>query len=57
MAVAAALMPDTQQGYSLPTSSVLATKNAVIPYAVDIGSDRRPNAPYGSVMALMLHPT
>lgn len=37
--VAGALMPDAHQGYGLPIGGVLATKNAVIPYAVgvDIG--------------------
>jgi tRNA-splicing ligase RtcB (3'-phosphate/5'-hydroxy nucleic acid ligase) len=34
-----ALMPDAQQGYGMPIGGVLATENAVIPYAVgvDIG--------------------
>ncbi|MEI9917215.1 MAG: RtcB family protein [Bacteroidota bacterium] len=37
--VAGALMPDAHQGYGLPIGGVLATHNAVIPYAVgvDIG--------------------
>ena len=37
--VAGALMPDAHQGYGLPIGGVLATKNAIIPYAVgmDIG--------------------
>ncbi|NOT76355.1 MAG: RtcB family protein [Cyclobacteriaceae bacterium] len=37
--VAGALMPDAHQGYGLPIGGVLATRNAVIPYAVgvDIG--------------------
>jgi len=37
--VKGALMPDAHQGYGLPIGGVLATKNAVIPYAVgmDIG--------------------
>lgn len=34
IAVAAALMPDAHQGYGLPIGGVLATDNAVIPYAV-----------------------
>ena len=34
VAVAAALMPDAHQGYGLPIGGVLATENAVIPYAV-----------------------
>ena len=36
---AGALMPDAHQGYGLPIGGVLATKNAIIPYAVgvDIG--------------------
>ena len=34
VAVAAALMPDAHQGYGLPIGGVLATDNAVIPYAV-----------------------
>ncbi len=36
---AGALMPDAHQGYGLPIGGVLATENAVIPYAVgvDIG--------------------
>ncbi|MEL6252818.1 MAG: RtcB family protein [Bacteroidota bacterium] len=39
VAVGGALMPDAHQGYGLPIGGVLATKNAVIPYAVgvDIG--------------------
>ena len=39
VAVAGALMPDAHQGYGLPIGGVLATNNAVIPYAVgvDIG--------------------
>jgi len=39
VSVAGALMPDGHQGYGLPISGVLATKNAVIPYGVgvDIG--------------------
>ncbi len=37
--VAGALMPDAHQGYGLPIGGVLATNNAIIPYAVgvDIG--------------------
>jgi tRNA-splicing ligase RtcB len=37
--VAGALMPDAHYGYGLPIGGVLATDNAVIPYAVgvDIG--------------------
>ena len=37
--VAGALMPDAHQGYGLPIGGVLATRNAIIPYAVgvDIG--------------------
>jgi tRNA-splicing ligase RtcB (3'-phosphate/5'-hydroxy nucleic acid ligase) len=39
VAIAAALMPDAHQGYGLPIGGVLATNNAIIPYAVgvDIG--------------------
>jgi tRNA-splicing ligase RtcB len=39
VARAGALMPDAHQGYGLPIGGVLATENAVIPYAVgvDIG--------------------
>jgi tRNA-splicing ligase RtcB (3'-phosphate/5'-hydroxy nucleic acid ligase) len=39
VAVASALMPDAHQGYGLPIGGVLATNNAIIPYAVgvDIG--------------------
>jgi len=39
VAVAGALMPDAHQGYGLPIGGVLATNNAIIPYAVgvDIG--------------------
>ena len=39
VAKAAALMPDAHQGYGLPIGGVLATENAIIPYAVgvDIG--------------------
>jgi tRNA-splicing ligase RtcB len=34
--VAGALMPDAHHGYGLPIGGVLATDNAVIPYAVDV---------------------
>jgi len=34
VAVAGALMPDAHVGYGLPIGGVLATQNAVIPYAV-----------------------
>jgi tRNA-splicing ligase RtcB (3'-phosphate/5'-hydroxy nucleic acid ligase) len=39
VAVTGALMPDAHQGYGLPIGGVLATRNAIIPYAVgvDIG--------------------
>lgn len=39
VAVEGALMPDAHQGYGLPIGGVLATENAIIPYAVgmDIG--------------------
>lgn len=36
MAVGAALMPDAHVGYGLPIGGVLATENAVIPYAVGV---------------------
>src|ERR1035441_7462866 len=36
VAVAAALMPDAHVGYGLPIGGVLATQNAVIPYAVGV---------------------
>ncbi|MGB7160695.1 MAG: RtcB family protein [Tepidisphaeraceae bacterium] len=36
VAVAGALMPDAHQGYGLPIGGVLATENAVIPYAVGV---------------------
>src|SRR5947209_10330300 len=36
MAVAGALMPDAHLGYGLPIGGVLATENAVIPYAVGV---------------------
>jgi tRNA-splicing ligase RtcB len=36
VAVAGALMPDAHQGYGLPIGGVLATKEAVIPYAVGV---------------------
>ena len=36
VAVAAALMPDAHTGYGLPIGGVLATENAVIPYAVGV---------------------
>ena len=36
VAVAGALMPDAHQGYGLPIGGVLATSNAVIPYAVGV---------------------
>ncbi|MEL6942964.1 MAG: RtcB family protein [Bacteroidota bacterium] len=39
VSAAGALMPDAHQGYGLPIGGVLATENAIIPYAVgvDIG--------------------
>src|SRR5512143_93841 len=36
VSVAGALMPDAHQGYGLPIGGVLATDNAVIPYAVGV---------------------
>ena len=36
IAVRGALMPDAHQGYGLPIGGVLATRNAVIPYAVGV---------------------
>jgi tRNA-splicing ligase RtcB len=36
VAVQGALMPDAHQGYGLPIGGVLATDNAVIPYAVGV---------------------
>ena len=36
VAVAGALMPDAHQGYGLPIGGVLATQDAVIPYAVGV---------------------
>ncbi len=36
VAVAGALMPDAHVGYGLPIGGVLATENAVIPYAVGV---------------------
>ncbi|MGH7243909.1 MAG: RtcB family protein [Phycisphaerales bacterium] len=36
VAAAAALMPDAHVGYGLPIGGVLATRNAVIPYAVGV---------------------
>ncbi len=36
VAVRGALMPDAHQGYGLPIGGVLATDNAVIPYAVGV---------------------
>lgn len=36
VAVRAALMPDAHLGYGLPIGGVLATRNAVIPYAVGV---------------------
>jgi tRNA-splicing ligase RtcB (3'-phosphate/5'-hydroxy nucleic acid ligase) len=36
VAVAGALMPDAHQGYGLPIGGVLATDNAVVPYAVGV---------------------
>ncbi len=36
IAVSGALMPDAHQGYGLPIGGVLATDNAVIPYAVGV---------------------
>ncbi|HYF13948.1 MAG TPA: RtcB family protein [Phycisphaerales bacterium] len=36
VSVAAAMMPDAHVGYGLPIGGVLATRNAVIPYAVGV---------------------
>ena len=36
VAAAGALMPDAHVGYGLPIGGVLATENAVIPYAVGV---------------------
>ena len=36
ISVKGALMPDAHQGYGLPIGGVLATRNAVIPYAVGV---------------------
>ena len=36
VSVAGALMPDAHQGYGLPIGGVLATENAVIPFAVGV---------------------
>src|SRR6185369_17914351 len=36
VSVAVALMPDAHVGYGLPIGGVLATENAVIPYAVGV---------------------
>lgn len=36
VALAGALMPDAHKGYGLPIGGVLATENAVIPYAVGV---------------------
>ncbi len=36
ISVHAAMMPDAHQGYGLPIGGVLATENAVIPYAVGV---------------------
>jgi len=36
VAVSAALMPDAHVGYGLPIGGVLATENAVVPYAVGV---------------------
>jgi tRNA-splicing ligase RtcB len=36
VAIAGALMPDAHPGYGLPIGGVLATENAVIPYAVGV---------------------
>ncbi|HLA45119.1 MAG TPA: RtcB family protein, partial [Aggregatilineales bacterium] len=36
IAIKGALMPDANQGYGLPIGGVLATENAVIPYAVGV---------------------
>jgi tRNA-splicing ligase RtcB (3'-phosphate/5'-hydroxy nucleic acid ligase) len=36
VSVVGALMPDAHQGYGLPIGGVLATRNAVIPYAVGV---------------------
>ena len=49
VAVAEALMPDAHPGYGLPIGGVLATENAVIPYAVgvDIAVHRKGATPAG----------
>jgi|GEM_PF-2099668 len=47
VAVTGALMPDAHLGYSLPIGGVLATENAVVPYAVgvDIWNCQRKRSP------------
>lgn len=49
VAKAGALMPDAHHGYGLPIGGVLATENAIIPYAVGVDIDCR--------MALSVFPT
>ncbi|MDB5280485.1 MAG: RNA-splicing ligase RtcB [Ferruginibacter sp.] len=39
VAIAGALMPDAHQGYGLPIGGVLATDNAIIPYAVGVDAE------------------
>ena len=59
VAVAGALMPDAHVGYGLPIGGVLATDNAVIPYAVGVDNwlklpvrehDNAVNTPRGPVL-------
>lgn len=55
VAVAGALMPDAHQGYGLPIGGVLATENAVIPYAVGVDIACRMKLSVYDVPAAHLH--
>lgn len=55
VAVQAALMPDAHQGYGLPIGGVLATDNAVIPYAVGVDIACRMKLSVFDIPASQLH--
>ncbi len=51
--MAGPLMPDGHQGYGLPIGGVLATRGAVIPYAVGMDIDSADGQAYWAAMNLM----
>ena len=55
VSVAGALMPDAHQGYGLPIGGVLATNNAIIPYAVGVDIGCRMCLSIFNITAVELH--